>query len=135
MLSAVAERCPALLPMMELAYGRHGMLYVQQTDQVINSESRMRQGDPLGMLLFPLTIQGPLKKAASMNLARPVAFADDTFLQGAPEPTMKAFQVLVDLTTPLGRCNQPSARPIPQTPPPPPHPSPPSWVCNMSTTT
>jgi hypothetical protein len=91
MLAAVAERCPALLPAAAWAYGRHCRLCVQQTDQVINSESRVRQGDPLGMLLFALTLQGPLEEVASMNLARPVAFADDTFLQGAPEATMRAF--------------------------------------------
>jgi hypothetical protein len=52
MLSAVAERCPTLLPMVEWAYGRHTRLHVQQTDQVMNSESGVRHGDPLGMLLF-----------------------------------------------------------------------------------
>jgi hypothetical protein len=38
-----------------------------------------------------------------MKLARPVAFADDTFLQGAPEPTMRAFQAL-GLEVQLAKC-------------------------------
>jgi hypothetical protein len=60
------------------------------------------------MLLSALTLQGPLEEVTSMNLARAVAFADDTFLQGAPEPTMRAFQALVDLATPLGLEVQPA---------------------------
>jgi hypothetical protein len=60
------------------------------------------------MLLFALTLQGPLEEVASMNRARPVAFADGTFLQGALEPTMRAFQALVDLVTPLGLEVQPA---------------------------
>jgi hypothetical protein len=36
------------------------------------------------MLLFALTQQGPLEEVASINLAKPMAFADDTFLQGGP---------------------------------------------------
>jgi hypothetical protein len=68
---------------------------------------RVRQGDPLGPLLFALTLQGPLEQVAEMGLARPVAFADDTFLQGAREPTMRAFQVLTALAAPLGLCARP----------------------------
>jgi hypothetical protein len=45
-----------------------------------------------------------------MDLARPLAYADDNFLQGAPEPTMRAFHALVALAAPLslhvqlGKC-------------------------------
>jgi hypothetical protein len=60
------------------------------------------------MLLFALMLQGPLEEVGSMNLARPVAFADGTFLQGAPEPTIRGFQALVDLATPLGLDVQPA---------------------------
>jgi hypothetical protein len=51
----------------------------------------MQQSDPLRQLLFALTLQGPLEKVAAMDLAQPLAYADDTFLQGAPAPTMQAF--------------------------------------------
>jgi hypothetical protein len=37
-----------------------------------------------------------------MNLARPLAYADDNFLQGAPEPTTQAFHALLTLAGPLG---------------------------------
>jgi hypothetical protein len=107
MLAAVAERCPALLPMVAWAYGRHSRLLVQRSDAVVSSQSGVRQGDPLGPLLFALTLQGPLEQVAEMGLARPVAFADDTFLQGAPAPTMRAFHALTALAAPLGLSAQP----------------------------
>jgi hypothetical protein len=43
-----------------------------------------------------------------MGLARPVAFADDAFVQGDREPTMRASQVLTALAAPLGLCAQPN---------------------------
>jgi hypothetical protein len=51
----------------------------------------VRQGDPFRPLLFAITLQGALQAAAETQLARLLAFADDTFLQGTPEPTMQAF--------------------------------------------
>jgi hypothetical protein len=62
----------------------------------------VRQGDPLGPLLFALTLQGPLEEVAEMHPARPLAYADDTFLQGAQGPTMQAYQALTALAAPLG---------------------------------
>jgi hypothetical protein len=64
----------------------------------------MRQGGPLGPLLVALTLQGPLEEVAAMVLALPLASADDTFLQGAPEPVMRAFKALAVLAAPLGLC-------------------------------
>jgi hypothetical protein len=107
MLAAVTQRCSTLLPMVAWAYGQHSRLLVQHSQEVVSSQSGVRQGDPLGPLLFALTLQGPLEQVAEMGLARPVAFADDTFLQGAREPTMRAFQVLAALAAPLGLCAQP----------------------------
>jgi hypothetical protein len=107
LLAAVTQRCPTLLPMVAWAYGQHSRLLVQHSQEVVSSQSGVRQGDPLGPLLFALTLQGPLEQVAEMGLARPVAFADDTFLQGAREPTMRAFQVLTALDAPLGLCAQP----------------------------
>ena len=108
MLAAVEQRCPALLPMVAWAYSRHGRLLVQGSDEVVLSRSGVRQGDPLGPLLFALTLQGPLEEVAGMGLARPLAYADDTFLQGAPEPTQQALEALAVLAVPLGLLAQPS---------------------------
>jgi hypothetical protein len=106
MLMAVEHRCPALLPMVAWAYGRHSCLLVQSSDEVVSSQSRVRQGNPLGPQLFALTLQGPLEEGAAMNLAQPLAYADNTFLQGAPEPTMRAFQALTALARTLPSARQ-----------------------------
>jgi hypothetical protein len=57
--------------------------YSSSTRKVVRSEGGVQQGEPLGPLLFALTLQKPLEKVAEMGLARPVTFADDTFFQGA----------------------------------------------------
>jgi hypothetical protein len=103
MLDAVAQHCPALLPMAAWAYGRHSHLLVHQSPgTVVSSQSGERQGDSLGLLLFALTLQGALEEVAAMGLAQPLAYADDKFLQGAPAPTMGAFPALTALAAPLG---------------------------------
>jgi hypothetical protein len=103
MLAAVEERCQALLPMVAWAYKQPSRLRVHQVPGVvIHSQSGVRQGEHIGSLLFALTLQGPLEQVAAMNLARPLAYADNNFLQGAPEPTTQAFQALLTLAGPLG---------------------------------
>jgi hypothetical protein len=62
----------------------------------------VRQGDPLGPLLFALTSQEPLEQVAAMDLARPLEYADDSFLQGAPKSTVQAFHALLTLAGPFG---------------------------------
>jgi hypothetical protein len=39
MLAAVAQRCPALLPMVAWAYGQHSRLLVQHSEVVVGSQS------------------------------------------------------------------------------------------------
>jgi hypothetical protein len=59
MLVAVEQRCPALLPIAAWAYGRHSHLLVHQAPRtVVRSQCGVRQGNPLGLLLFDLTLQG-----------------------------------------------------------------------------
>jgi hypothetical protein len=77
MLAAFQQRCPALLPMVAWAYGRHSGLLLQQAKAAVRSQSEGRQGDPFGPLLFTLTLQGPLEVVAESNLAQPMAYADD----------------------------------------------------------
>jgi hypothetical protein len=49
-----------------------------------------------------------ISKAGRIYAPQPSMYADDTFLQGAAEPTMRAFQALVNLATPLGLEVQPA---------------------------
>jgi hypothetical protein len=102
MLAAVQQRCPVLLPMVEWAYGRHSRLRLERAEAAVLSQSGVRQGEPLGPLLFALTLKGPLQMVAELNQARTLAYADDTFLQGALEPTIRAYQALTALAAPLG---------------------------------
>jgi hypothetical protein len=68
----------------------------------VSSQRGVRQGDPLCPLVFALTLQGPLQQVAQLQLAWPLAYADDTFLQGPPVPVTEAFRTRVQLATSLG---------------------------------
>jgi hypothetical protein len=59
MLAAVAQLCPALLPMVAWAYSPHSRLLVQHSEEVVRSQSGVRQGDPLRPLLFAFTCKSP----------------------------------------------------------------------------
>jgi hypothetical protein len=66
------------------------------------SQRGVRQGDPLVPLLFALTLQSPLEQVAQLHLAWPLAYANDTFLQGAPALAIEVFGTLLQLAAPLG---------------------------------
>jgi hypothetical protein len=63
MLAAVTQRCPALLPMAAWAYGQHSHLLIQRSEEVVSSQSEVRQGNLIGPSLSALTLQGPLEPA------------------------------------------------------------------------
>jgi hypothetical protein len=109
MLAAVEQQFAALLSMVVWAYGQHSHLLVQQFSGVLASlQSWVQQGNPLGQLLFALTMQRPLEEVETMDLAQPLPYAVHTFLQGAPAPTMQAFAALTALAAPLGLDAQPA---------------------------
>jgi hypothetical protein len=63
----------------------------------------VQKGDPLGPLFFGLTMQGPLEELQQLALpARPMAYTDDTSLQGSAARVTAAFPILCDLAEPLG---------------------------------
>jgi hypothetical protein len=66
------------------------------------SQRIVRQRDPLRPLLFALTLPTLLEQVAQLHFARPLAFADNTFLQGAPALALEAFDTLLQLAAPLG---------------------------------
>jgi hypothetical protein len=88
MLATVQQRCPALLPMVAWAHGRHSCLLLQQAEAVVHSQSVVGQGTPSGDCCLPSPSKGPSRWWQSRSW--PMAYADDTFLQGTPKPTMPA---------------------------------------------
>ena len=66
MVHAVADKMPSLLPYVLMAYQQRSPLVIQRADgthEVLWSEAGVRQGDPMGLLLFALMYQPTLHAA------------------------------------------------------------------------
>ena len=95
---AVNEHVPALLPFVQWAYGAATNLLVVRASPdtpPILSQTGVRQGDPLGPLLFALALQRPLQRTrdGAPNVAV-IAFADDVSLVGRVQDLKVAFEIL-----------------------------------------
>ena len=81
MLAAVQQSAPALLPMVQWAYGDETPLHIVGAPEgtpPVMSQRRVRQGDPLGPLLFAFTLQPVLERVdAACEEAPLVAYLDD----------------------------------------------------------
>ena len=98
MVSAVRARVPTLLPFVRTAYGRPSRVFVQGapvgTDPIMCA-SGVRQGDPLGPLLFAITLQGPLEEVSAAHPdANLLAYMDDTYAHGRPSALPGAITAL-----------------------------------------
>jgi hypothetical protein len=94
MLEAVAQRCPSLLPFASWSYVTPTPLWLQSSTATIASTRGMRQGDPCRPLFLALALQGLLEELLELDLAQPLAFADDVFLQGTQGGVEAAFLVV-----------------------------------------
>ena len=86
MVHAVTEKLPSLLQYVLMAYQQRSPLMIQRVEgahAVLWSEAGVRQGEPIGPLLFALKYQ-PTLHAAQEHAADAIATAhhDDTYLQG-----------------------------------------------------
>jgi hypothetical protein len=101
-LEAVAQRCPSLLPFATWSYATPTPLRRRGSAATIASTRGVRQGDPCCPLFFALALQGPLEELREIDLARPLAYADDIFLQGTQGGVEAAFPVMCAILEPPG---------------------------------
>jgi hypothetical protein len=106
MLAAIAEHEGSLLPFAAWKYGKPSRLFpvgAPEGTAHIPSQDGIRQGDPPGGLYFGLCLQGPLKTVKLTHpAAKPVAYYDDCYVQGAPSVVVPAFRALATLCEDIG---------------------------------
>ena len=98
MLTAVSVRQPPLLPFAAWAYRQPSRLFVAGAPEgtaPIMSEAGVKQGDPLGGLLFGMTTQDALEATRQVHPGiAPAAYYDDTVALGESEDAVSAFATL-----------------------------------------
>ena len=99
MLSAAQHSAPALLPMVQWAYGEETPLHIvhivgaPEGTPPVMSQRGVRQGDPLGPLLFALTLQLVLERVDAACEEAPLAsYLDDMNIVGKLTPAASAFR-------------------------------------------
>ena len=110
LLQQVESSFPEILNHVKQMYANVGHLVYQMEEEtvLINSEE-VHQGDPLGPVLFSLTIHPVLKQLQlKHNKVQVLAYLDDIFLLGESDATVNAALHLKSSLTPLGLsiCDQ-----------------------------
>ena len=98
MLAAVQQSAPALLPMVQWAYGDETPLHIVGAPEgtpPVMSQGGVRQGDPLGPLLFALTLPPVLERVdATCEEAPLMSYLDEMSIVGKLTPAAGAFRRL-----------------------------------------
>ena len=113
MLKEVADHVPAIYPWVKHCYSTAPMLYINkgnsnftEEELCIVSDSGVQQGDPLGPLLFALTLQKVLlaikNDPGCSNLILNAWFLDDGTLMGPASDIHRAIEVIHTVAPPLG---------------------------------
>jgi len=98
----ISTHLPELRAYVEWAYGRAAPLYVG-TEHVVSATSGVRQGDPLGPLLFAMALQPVLREVTeSEQRVDIVAYLDDVTLIGQREEVRAAMDRLTQLASRVG---------------------------------
>ena len=95
MFEEVKRVCPGLLKWVQFCYSTHPFLY--EGDVIFESCQGVQQGDPLGPLLFALTLMPLVKKiAAKYNLLVNAWYLDDGSIIGKADEVVKVFNLLME---------------------------------------
>ncbi|CAI7748393.1 unnamed protein product [Closterium sp. NIES-54] len=109
--TALKEQLEPLLPLVHFSYGQPSILHLDAAfdHPPLLSETGVRQGDPLGPLLFAAAMQPALKVAAE---AHPevicLAYADDVTFLGEPSSCAAAFNHFTSRLAEIGLSHNPA---------------------------
>jgi hypothetical protein len=91
---AVRSACPRLLPFFYWSYQHPTPLMASYNHHIIDSSTGVRQGDPLGPMLFSLGVHYAVDTVRSDYPTQILTYLDDIFLVGRAQDCTNAFLAL-----------------------------------------
>ena len=88
------EKAPECYPYVLNSYGSPSFLFYN--DEIIESQSGVQQGDPIGPDLFSAALSKVTKKLEDVNLSCNNFFLDDGILCGKPDDLLEALNIIVE---------------------------------------